>query len=56
MPVSDDTYYEDAWVEEDSSPAKETYTYEELVDAYVEQLAANSDKEYTYGYQYKKQI
>ena len=56
VPVSDDTYYEDAWVEEDSSPAKETYTYEELVDAYVEQLAANSDKEYTYGYQYKKQI
>lgn len=56
VPVDDDYYYEDAWVEEDSSYAKESYTYEELVDAYIEQMAANSPKEYSFGKQYKKQI
>ena len=54
VPVDDDTYFEDAWVEEDSSASKSHYTYEELVDAYVEQMAANSEAVYEFGYQYTK--
>ena len=55
VPADDDTYYEDAWVEEDdSSASKSTYTYEELVDAYVEAMAANSEAVYEFGYQYTK--
>ena len=51
--VSDDTSYEDFWVEE-SSGAKSSYSYEELVDAYVESMANTNTEDEEYSFQFIK--
>ena len=50
VPVDDDTYYEDAWVEYDSDEL-----YVDAIEAYVEAMADSAETdEYQSGYQYQR--